>query len=160
MTVAQFSIAVGADVVWIANTRRLLKLGRARSLVMARRLTLVRVLHAELGLGLVESNAAGERALHDGEKLIRTSRDGSLELSLDLDRFESTFIASLSAARTLGAPRRRGRPPTAERDPLKAAVAFGIDLSLLRWNLAQRPADRLRSLDANAQALNEMRGAR
>ncbi len=160
MTVAQFALAAGADPVWIANTRRLLKLGRARSLVMARRLALVRVLHAELGLGLVEANAAAERALHGGETVICTSRDGSISLSLDLNRFESTFLASLSAARTLGAPRQRGRPPKKRADPLEAAIAFGIDLSLLRWNLAQRPADRLHSLDANAHALREMRAAR
>ena len=127
---------------------------------MARRLALVRVLHAELGLGLVAANAAAERALHGGATVIRASRDGSLELTLDLNRFESTFSASLSAARTLGAPRQRGRPPRKRVDPLAAATAFGIDLSLLRWNLAQRPADRLHSLDANAQALHEMRDTR
>src|SRR3990172_2721190 len=99
--------------------------------------------------GLVAANAAAERALHGGATVIRASRDGSLELTLDLNRFESTFSASLSAARTLGAPRQRGRPPRKRVDPLAAATAFGIDLSLLRWNLAQRPADRLHSLDAN-----------
>lgn len=160
MTTEQFSLVTGADKAWIANTRRLLKLGRARSLVMARRLALIRVLHAEFGLALVEASAAAERAIHDGETVLRTSRDGSFELIVDLVRFESTFIASLSAARTFGAPRRRGRPPRTGGDPLEVARAFGIDLSLLRGNLAQGPGDRLRSLDANAQALLELRGTR
>ena len=95
---------------------------------------------------------------------LTTIPDSPATLVIDLARYHSTFSAALSAALHHGGPRRRGRPLSRKRargrDPVAAARAYGVDVSLLRESLARSPAERLARLDANSAFLIGLRRAR
>jgi hypothetical protein len=95
---------------------------------------------------------------------LAAARDSPATLVIDLARYHSAFSAALSAALHHGGPRRRGRPLSRRRargyDPVAAAEAHGVDVSLLRESLERSPADRLARLDANAAFLTGLRRVR
>lgn len=67
---------------------------------------------------------------------------------INRDRFLTVFAPSLSRARELYVERRRGRPSNAPRlHGMKAAVEYGVDITLLEHSLRLTPAERLRRLD-------------
>ena len=92
---------------------------------------------------------------------LAVSDEGAATLVIDLARYHSIYAAALSTAINHGGPRRRGRrPPTSRargRDPVAAAHAYGVDVSLLRAALARTLVERLARLDANAGFLSGLR---
>jgi hypothetical protein len=164
MTRAQFARALGADEKWVENAARQLGRRFSGTPAEARRMALVRLLSRDLALplaradrcaGVLLRHAADERAARVAEP------DGVVGVEVDLARFHSTFAADLATALRQVQPRRRGRPASRpsppSRDPLAAAAAHGVDLSLLRESLRRTPAERLESLDEDVAFLAAVR---
>jgi hypothetical protein len=86
------------------------------------------------------------------------SADGSVQVSVDVARYQSTFMARLAASRR-AQPQRRGRPARRPSDPIAAARAYGIDISLLQSNLLRTPEERVRLGGANAELMRRLHGA-
>lgn len=83
-----------------------------------------------------------------------------MTVTVDVYRILATLSAGLSRLRTMQAPRRPGRPARARRDPIRAAEAHGLDLSLVAANLRRTPAERLRQLDGMADFRRRVRRVR
>jgi len=164
MTLHQFSAVVRADPKWVQNAARLLRRRLRRTPEEARWLRLVRLLHEGFGMSLAAAAATARRALRAAgpTAIAAVSADGSAAVTVDLARFESSFVAALAAALRFGGPRRRGRRPGRRRrgrDSLAAARAYGVDLGLLRASLALTPTERLKRLEENASFLGAVRRA-
>jgi len=161
MTLQQFSAAVNADAKWVLNAARLLRRRFRRTRAEARWLRLVRLLHQDFGMSLAAAGRMSTRALSGAgpTAIAAASRDGSAAVTVDLPRFESSFVAALAAAITMAGPRRRGRRHERRRNTLAAARIYGVDLGLVRASLALSPAERLKRLDENAAFLNAVRRA-
>jgi hypothetical protein len=165
MTASQFALAIRADPKWVQNAARILgkrfRYGKAE----ARWLGLVRQLQRQFGIPLhmagdMASAAlaapATERAVSVGK-----SEDGSARVVIDVARYHSSFAASLSAALTLGTPRRRGRRMhRPHHDPVLAARAHGVDIGLIEASLARTPSERVARLDDDAAFLAALRQGR
>ena len=154
MTLAELSFLVDADTKWVLNTVAALGLPARYSLVLARRLAVTRVIHASTGIPLRRSHDLATDALiaYRGEvaPVARPTDNGEVCLVLDIRRLLSSFAVRLSVQRSMSAPQRRGRPASRRRDPLQAASAWGLDLTLLADNMARTAEQRLRQLDAMA----------
>lgn len=164
MTASQFARAVQAEPKWVQNATRILGKRFRYSIPEARWLALVRLLNRHFALPLMEAGKLASEALAapPTERAVRVgeSADGSAALVIDVARFHSSFGASLSAALTLGTPRRRGPPPRArrsDRDPVDAARSYGVDIGLTRASLALSPEERLARLDSDAAFLAALR---
>ncbi len=153
MTLAHFARLLGVSPKWVLNTMRALDLPPQYTPALARRLSIARAVHDGVGMPLPAAFAMARDALAawDGERLpvtmMGTSTD-DVALTVDVYRLLSAMNVRLADLRESFAPKVRGRPPRARRDPLEAAMAWGLDLSLLRDNLRKSPHARLRQLDA------------
>ena len=154
MTLAELGFLVNADRKWVLNTIVALGLPKRYSLVLARQLAVTRAIHESSGIPLVGSHrlATGALLAYRGQAapLIRPTDNSEVCLVLDIRRLLSSFAVRLSVQRSMSAPQRRGRPASRRRDPLQAASAWGLDLTLLADNMARTAEQRLRQLDAMA----------
>lgn len=147
MTLSQFAIAVGAPAKWVQNAHAVLGLKARYSASRARRFAMVRVLEDAVGLPLRLAHQLA-RKIPPGHGAWRvTSPDAVVTLTVDLDRFTTTFTANLSRARVGYAERRRGRPTTRRGRGVTAARERGVDATLLQESLRRTPGERLRRLD-------------
>jgi hypothetical protein len=161
-------MVVQADEKWVENTARVLGRQLSYTPTEARWMGVVRLLARDYGLPIARAaelaEAALRRPLDERTISLAASPDSPVTLLIDLARYYSRYTAALSAALHHGGPRRRGRPRPRRRaresDPVAAAEAHGVDVSLLRESLELAPADRLARLDANATFLRELRRAR
>lgn len=160
MTLGQFAVIVGASPRWVQNARAVLGLRGRYADEEARRLGLARDIQDASGSSLRQAWRWARDALaawpkqrewaHGGQR-------GSVRLVVDLERYLSIYAVRLSLSRTRYAERRRGRPPRRPRDPIAAARAYGIDISLLVENLKRSPEERLRTLDEAHEFLRSAR---
>jgi hypothetical protein len=162
VTATQFALAVRADSKWVQNAARILGARFRYTIAEVRWLGLVRILNREFSTPLVEAGRLATVALRlppDTRELrLLESDDGSAAIVLDLARYHSSFAASLSAALTLGTPRRRGRrADSSDGNAIERARKFGVDLGLLRSSLALTPTERLARLDSNARFIASLR---
>lgn len=155
MTLAEFAILVDAPPKWVLNTRALLGSGLRYSLPVAERLAVVRRLNNHLLIPLPKAWTLAARLLEataDAHGDVRLEfGEGLIGLSLDVLHVRAAIAARRSRVATLHAPRRAGRKRRRVTDPLDAAERYGLDLGLMRANLARSPAARLRQLDAMAR---------
>src|SRR6266513_2951610 len=63
------------------------------------------------------------------------NHDGTIATTVDVYRLLAAVNAGLSKLRTMYAPRRGGRRPSAEPNPIRRAATYGLDLTLLESNL-------------------------
>jgi hypothetical protein len=159
MTLAQFAVAVGAGTKWVQNAAAALGRPFAYTEEEARRLGLTRVIHGVAGMPLQRAwELAGEAlASPRHQQVMAEATDGSVQVTVDVARYRSSFAARLAAARR-EQPQRRGRPARRAKDPVAAAREYGIDLSLLQSNLLRTPEERLRIAGANAEFARRFRG--
>ena len=165
MTVHQFAVATGGDVKWILNSAALLRRRIRHTRADARWWGLLRVLAESLGLPLRAAAEATTSSLRDGpsdgENTPITDVSGSASLRVDLNRYQSLFLANLSRALVRETPKQRGRPPGAAKGgAIASAARYGVDISLVQAALARTPAERLEMLDANARLIQAMRARR
>ncbi len=157
LTLSEVAYLADASPKWVLNACSALALHDPYTLASARRLYVVRLLQHAAGCSLERAAALAVRLLQDGDESndlavvsVTLDEQATLCMQLDVARLNSTFAARRSALSTTLAPRVRGRPKTRELEPLKAARAWGLDLSLLASNLRRTPTERLRQLDAMA----------
>lgn len=114
LTDAALAIAVGTDIKWIYNASR--RLGRTvdRSWDGAVWWRLTHHLAGQLGLRLVDAAQAADGLLASGAALsrvrLRATRDESIAIAIDIDRFLDGAAIAAAAASYLAVPRKRGRP--------------------------------------------------
>lgn len=151
MTLGAFASLVGADPKWIQNAAAALEGRLAFTPTQARRLAIARALAESTGMPLLQAWEAAAEALSKfaggREPVSIVLSDPAIGITVDVYRLLARFAARLSWLRTEYQPRRRGRPGR-RRDPVVAAKEYGLDPSLLRYNLGRSPAERLRQLDA------------
>ena len=162
MTARQTAVAAAADLKWLTNSASLLRRRLRYNAEEARWWGLVRLLVDKLGLSLKSAADAATAALSARDFGSRGSASGdpsgSVSLVIDLARYESIFLASLSRALVHETPRRRGRTKRrATSGAVSAARRYGIDIGLLRSALERSPAERLTLLEENAAFLRDMR---
>jgi hypothetical protein len=158
MTLQQLAVAAGGDVKWLLNSAALLRRAIRHTPAEARWWGLLRVLSESLGLSLKAAAEAATSSLRDGKTTPITDASGSASLRVDLNRYQSTFLANLSRALVLETPKRRGRPPRREKGgPVAAAERYGVDIGLVQAALARTPAERLELLESNAGMIRAMR---
>jgi hypothetical protein len=145
MTLAEFSILVDAPTKWVLNTHALLGLARHYTVEDAQRLALVRILNRDVGVALPRARELAENALQPSAG--RHEESGVVRLVVDLPRLRAAIATRLSQLGAHYARRRAGRKPK-RASALTAAKRHGLDVSLLQANLARRPVERLRQLDA------------
>lgn len=145
MTLAEFSIVVDAPPKWVLNTRAILGLDSEYTVEAAEQLALVRALNRDFGIALPRAIDLAAKALRpvDGA----SAPPGFANLVIDVVRLRVAIATRLSLLSTQHASRRAGRKPR-RAAPLSAAKRHGVDVTLLRANLALSPAARLRQLDA------------
>jgi hypothetical protein len=167
MTARQTAIAAGADLKWLVNSAALLRSPLRYTPQAAKWWGLVRLLTEKLGLSLKAAADAATAALGQTGSSSRVSAgsdsSGATAIVVDLRRYESTFLANLSRALQLETPRRRGRPARDRlrgRDAVRAASAYGVDVSLIEESLRRTPAERLALLEANAEFVRAARRVR
>lgn len=152
MTLAELAFLINADRKWVLNTLAALGLPTRYSLALARRLAVTRAIHAATGIPLLRSHRLATSALRasrgEAAPLIYPTDNSEVCLVLDIRRMLSSFAVRLSVQRSTIAPQRRGRPGFRRRDPLQAASAWGLDLTLLADNMARSAEERVRQLDA------------
>jgi hypothetical protein len=147
MTLAEFSILVHADPKWVLNARALLRDSEPYSETAAERLAIIRTLHADFGIPLGRADALAEHALESGEVVRIPSLDETAVVEIDVGRIRAAIATRSSQLATMHSPRRPGRPRTAVT-PVRSAKRHGLDIGLLKSNLARTPEARLRQLDA------------
>jgi hypothetical protein len=147
MTLGEFSILVDAPTKWVLNTHALLGLARHYTVESAERLALVRILNRDFGVALPRALERAENALQPSASQREESE--VVRLMVDLPRLRAAIATRLSQLGVHYARRRAGRKPK-RASALTAAKRYGLDVSLLQANLARRPVERLRQLDAMA----------
>jgi hypothetical protein len=145
MTLAEFAILVDAPTKWVLNTHALLGLARQYGVEDAERLALVRILNRDFGVALPRALELAENALQPSAR--RHEESEIVQLVVDLPRLRAAIATRLSQLAAHYARRRAGRKPK-RAAALTAAKRYGLDVSLLQANLARRPVERLRQLDA------------
>lgn len=153
MILADFARLVDTTPKWVLNT--LCALGRTPrySIDLARQLAVTREIAKSFGLPLSTAHSLAKQALRQpvvaGSLItLNPQPDSNVELRIDLFRMLSAFSVRLAALRASSPVQLRGRPRTRAIDPIAAAEAWGLDLSLIRENLRKTPGERLRQLDA------------
>jgi len=154
LTLAELAFLTDAPPKWVLNTCAALGLDEPYSLGLAKHLYLTRRLHLGLAVPLPRAYELAVAALSAPRcqqatpVRLAAALGADICLEIDRERIESSFAIRRSALATTSAPRARGRPAARDRDPVAAAEAWGLDLSLLRANLRRTPCERLRQLDA------------
>jgi hypothetical protein len=154
VTLAEFACLLDVHPKWVQNAAAALGGSLRYTLPAAQRLAVARALAETAGTPLPRAWELAGRVLREfdgSSEPVRVS-DGisPVDVTVDVYRILAAVNVGLSRLRTTYEPRRRGRPARARRDPVRAAEAHGLDLSLLSANLRRTPAERLRQLDAMA----------
>lgn len=163
MTRSQFALTVGASDKWVENAGRLLGRRFKLSLPESVWLGLVRTLNQDLGIPLTRAAALAAEAIDSGSGgpvVVGRSDENTVGISIDMPRYLSSHATAVSAALTLGGPRRRGRQTVrseGKTDAIEKARRYGVDIDLLREGLKLSRAQRLEQLDANAQFVRSIR---
>lgn len=159
----QFACAAGCKPKWLLNSSAILGRSLRPTPENARWWGLVHALESAFGLTLANAGAAATRALagqyDDANVVVAEDDSGVASISVNLFRYDATFLANLSRARVRETPKRRGRRAKA-RDPIAAAEGYGLDIGLIQSSLARTPAERLAILEKNRAFVYEMRGSR
>ncbi len=154
MTLAEFAYLLDADPKWVQNAAAALGGELRYTLATARRLAVARALSRSGDMPLPRAYTIAGKVLRTSvgsRKPVRVSEEAApVAVTVDVFRILGAVSVGLSRLRTMYAPRRRGRPASLRRDPLRVAEEYGLDLSLLAANLRRTPAERLRQLDAMA----------
>jgi len=154
MTLQEFALLVGVEPKWVLNAMAALPAtARHRYTVpMANRMGIVRAITDGTGISIALAYrlaGAALRALERGDECARLPLAPDRLATLDVDVYR--IVAAVNTRRSFLAtsyqPTHRGRPRTTRLDPIDAAVAHGIDLTLLDDALRRTPASRLRALD-------------
>lgn len=150
MVLADFSLLVDAPPKWVLNTSAVLGSGVRYSCAVAERLALVRMLNRDLAIPLPKAWELAGSALWPEvpDRVEFTAGDGTVTVVVDLYRLRAALAVRRALLATMSPRRRAGRKPGHSADPLAAAEQYGIDVGLLKSNLARRPDERLRQLDA------------
>jgi len=146
----QFAVIVGASPRWVQNARAVLGLRGRYTEQGARQLGLAREIRQVTGMPLRRAWRLAPEALAawpGRREWVHEGREASVRLVVDLERYLSNYAVRLALARTRYAERRRGRMPRRSRDPVAAAQAYGVDVSLLQESLTLSPEERLRRLE-------------
>lgn len=164
MTLAEFALLIDGPPKWVLNTAASLGRDLPYTLASARRLSVARELQA-LGIPITTAYALADEAFRQhaagiNPAVLASSTTSPVTLHVDVDRILSAVHTRLSQVRTMHAPRQRGRARRPVRDPLAAAKAHGIDLSLLTANQRRSHAERLRQLDGMAEFRRNVRRIR
>ena len=163
MSLSQFAVAVGASPRWVLNAHAVLGLKRHYTDRAARQLGLAREIRDATGIPLRRAWRLAAEALAAWpaqRDWVHSGRGASVQLVVDLERYLSDHAIRLSLSRTRYGERRRGRPRRGSGDPVAAAEAYGIDVSLLRENLQRSPEARLRRLEEAKEFLRAARPVR
>jgi hypothetical protein len=119
MTFSQMSIATRSNRTWLNNAKRLLGKKLHRTPSGARWWGMVWTLNQEIGISLKSAARIADLLSSHVPSPTRVripgSADGAIALRIDLERFQSTANAALSAAYAFGKPRARGRPRRPQR---------------------------------------------
>ncbi len=161
MTLAEFSLLVDATPKWVLNTRAVLGSGVRYSVAIAERLALVRVLNRDLSIPLPRAwELAGAALTHaplpSGEFAL-VAGDGTVTLAIDVHRVRAAIATRRSQLVSMPPRLQSGRRPKRPSNSLTAARRHGLDISLLKANVARRPDERLRQLDAMASFRSRVR---
>ena len=164
MTRSQFALAVGASEKWVENAGRLLGRKFRLSIEQSVWLGLVRTLNQDLEIPLMRAAMLADEAVGIGAEdrplVVGRSDSTAVGISIDMPRYRSSHAVALSAALTLGGPRRRGRQGVQSKGKshaIEKARRYGVDIDLLREGLKLSRAQRLEQLDANAQFVRSIR---
>jgi hypothetical protein len=156
----QFANAAGADEKWLLNSSAIMRRSLQTTPENARWWGLVHVLQDAFGLTLRNAGTAATRALArksgTGPVIVAEDSASAASLSVDVYRYDTTFLARLSVARVRETPKRRGRRAAASSDPIGKARERGLDLGLLQSSLERSPAERLEILDRNRAFVDEL----
>jgi hypothetical protein len=158
MTLGQFATAAGASQRWVQNAFQALGLPPLYSDDLARRLAFAKALKAACGTPLRRGFPLAAQALArwPAERVWELREtDGSVRVTIDLERFLSDYAVRLSLSRTWYAEKRRGRPW--KRRGVALAKWWGVDLTLLDESLKRTPAQRLERLAEAAAFFKSMR---
>ncbi len=160
MTLGEFAYLLDVPPKWIQNVAATLGGSLRYSLTTAPRLAVARALAEALGVPMPRAYAIAADVLrrYDGsrepvpllgaEPVGTGGPAGPVLVTVDVYRILAAVNTGLARLRTMYAPRRRGRPASAPRDPIRVATDYGLDPTLLAANLRRTPAERLRQLDA------------
>lgn len=153
MTLSETAFLVDANPKWVINTLASLRVAPQYGVGLAKRLWIARSIVAGTGIPLTRAFAAAHVALRDWSRgarrvVLRAARGHDVALTIDVYRLLASFHVRLARLRVNPPFPTRGRPPEVARDPLEAARAWGLDLSLIADNMAKSPEQRLRQLDA------------
>lgn len=161
MTRSSFALAIRADEKWVENTSQILGLKLNYTREEALWMGLVRELVLNVGITLSRAKEVADEALgRNSDQKVLVGGDSAVGIEIDLKRYCSTFIASLSAARILGGVKRRGRArqkPRGKKGAIEAARRYGVDIDLLREGLKLSAAERLERLNQNAEFVTQLR---
>jgi hypothetical protein len=160
MTLGQFATAVGAPPRWVLNSLTSLGVPRRYTDELARRLGLAREIHLATGMPLKRAFAVAPEALAvwPAKKRWVVADEGALvSVTVDVERYLSTYATRLSLARSFYAERQRGRPRKRKLRGIALAKWYGVDLSLLVESLKRTPEERLRVLDETVEALKSLK---
>jgi len=144
----------------VQNARAALGLRKRYDLEGARRLGLARLLSQATHMPLRRAYGVAGKALQswpERKEWAGENPDGSVRIVVDVERYLSAFATRLSLSRTYYLERRRGRPPNRVREPIAAAKAYGVDVSLLQESLKLTPEERVQRLDENVTFLKSVR---
>jgi hypothetical protein len=161
MTLGRFATLVGAPKRWVQNAFQALGLPPVYTEELARRLAFAGLLKESCGLPLRRGFPLAAEALA-GWPARKTwdlrDPNGSVRITVDLERFLSAHSVRLSLSRTWYAEKRRGRPW--KRRGVALAKWWGVDLTLLDQSLKLTPDERLRRLDEAAEFFKTMKVVR
>ena len=161
MTLAEFALLVDATPKWVLNTRAVLGSSVRYSVAIAERLALVRLLNRDLSIPLPRAwELAGAALTHTSGPsgmFELVAGDGTVTLAIAVHRIRAAIATRRSQLATMPPRLQAGRKPKRPPNSLMAARRYGLDLSLLRANVARRPDERLRQLDAMASFRSRVR---
>jgi hypothetical protein len=152
MTLSELALLVGATPKWLLNAAAVVPMPKRYTLDLARRLVVARALQDATGVQLPRAYRAAADVLsryggNDAAVTLAPNDSGAVRVQVDVHRLLSETNVRLSQLNTMHAPGRRGPRRAVRRDAIRAAAEYGLDISLLRANLARTPAQRLAQLD-------------
>jgi hypothetical protein len=163
MTLRELAHIAGSTPKRVINTLNTVGSRAPYSEKLALRVSVTLAVHDATGIPLRRAFAIAARALREHEtgktKVAVPGSTDDVAVVIDMQRMLSSCAIRMSALRTLLDGPRRGRPRLRRTEPLKTAADWGIDLSLLKENLARTPEERLRQLDSMAAFARKVRRA-
>jgi hypothetical protein len=161
MTLSEFARALGTSPKRVINTLHTLGQPLRYTDALARRLAVTLAIHDATRVPLAHAHALAAKAIAawrgDIEPVIIRGEAADAGVVVDVRRVLAGYAARLAVARDRAEQVKRGRPPARQRNALKAAADWGIDVPLLAANLALTPEQRLRQLDRMAAFARDVR---